>query len=126
MQYGLDQPRQPETPEQAHEEVREVAAQEVDFIKVWVDSAGGTIPRIGSEILQAIVDEASRQGIPVVAHLKSRESMDELLALGVTDFLHSLEDQDPEDSEFVRALKRHHASFAPLLSKLAERSAEGC
>ncbi len=116
MQYGIDQPRQPETMEQAREGVREVAAQGADFIKVWVDSAGGTIPRIRPEILRAIVDEARKQDIPVAAHVTSRESVDELLTLGVTDFLHTLANQEPEEAEFIEALKRHGASFTPTLT----------
>ncbi len=75
----VDFVRQPDTPEQAREGVRELAAQEVDYLKVYVDSntdwrgEDHPLPKISRKVLEAIIDEASQHGIPVVAHIAAQE-----------------------------------------------------
>src|SRR5438445_3726882 len=50
--------------------VRKLAAQKVDFIKIWVERGGdGRTPILPLEIRAAIVDEARKAGIPVVMHV---------------------------------------------------------
>src|SRR5205085_127217 len=58
----------PATPEEAREGVRAHKAQHVDFIKIWM-------PGFPPEVLAAIVDEAKKQGIPVVAHIGNVEQV---------------------------------------------------
>lgn len=108
--------RQPETADQAREGVRELAVQEADFLKIWVDSVQGTVPKISREVTEAIVDEAREHGIPVVAHVTAREDLEYLLGLGVTDFLHTLIDQDPMDQSFIEAVRRDDVSFTPTMA----------
>jgi imidazolonepropionase-like amidohydrolase len=115
-QFGLGYVRQPETPEQAREGVRELASQKVDFIKVWIGSRQEGVPKMRREITEAIVDEARIHGIPVVAHVEARNEFDYLLSLGVTDFLHTLVDQDPTDPSFIKTVQRDGVSFTPTMS----------
>ena len=46
-------PQQVETEEQAREAVRALAGQKVDAVKVWVDDAGGRVPKIAPELYGA-------------------------------------------------------------------------
>ena len=117
---GIDYLRQPRTPEEARKGVRELAAQHADCLKVWVTGSESSAPRIKHDILEAIVREAGEQGIPVVAHSESRSAFDELLSLGVTDFLHEVRDQDPEDVSFIQIAKQQGVSFTATLT-LIER-----
>src|SRR5919106_6882899 len=55
----------PTTPEEARKGVQAHKALKVDFIKLWMADKGGFAP----EIVEAIVDEAKKQNIPVVAHI---------------------------------------------------------
>src|SRR5687767_10129490 len=77
----------PTTPDEARAGVRAHKAQNVDFIKVWMGNPG-----FPPEVVEAIVDEAKKQGIPVVAHIGSAAHVRQLAELGVTDFLHEARD----------------------------------
>jgi imidazolonepropionase-like amidohydrolase len=108
--------RRPANPGEARQHVRELAAQKVDFIKIWVDSIYGRLPKITPEIRAAIVEEAAKNHIPVVAHIRDEEDVYQLGELGVTDFLHSVRDKEPLDGKFIAFAKSHGISFAPTLS----------
>ncbi len=110
------QPRRPANPEEAREQVEELAAQKVDFIKIWVDSIHGTLPKITPEVRQAIVEEAAKHDIPVVAHIADEQDVYQLAELGVNDFLHTVSDKEPLDAKFVEFAKSHGLSFAPTLT----------
>ena len=100
----------PATPDEAREGVRAHKAQSVDFIKIWMGSPG-----FPPEVVAAIVDEARKQDIPVVAHIASAAQVRQLADLGVTDFLH--EARDGMNAEFVAYAKAKKLSFAPTLGQ---------
>jgi imidazolonepropionase-like amidohydrolase len=109
--------QRPASPEQAREQVGELAAQNVDFLKIWVDSIYGTQPKITPEIRRAIVEEAGKRHIPVVAHIADEEDVYQLGELGVNDFLHTVRDKEP-DAKFLEFAKGHGLSFAPTLTAI--------
>ncbi len=49
--------------------MRILAAQKVDFIKIWVEGGGGNTPKTTPEIRAAIIDEAAKFKIPIVTHV---------------------------------------------------------
>jgi imidazolonepropionase-like amidohydrolase len=100
----------PTTPEEARKGVQAHKALKVDFIKIWMGDKGFT-----PEIVSAIVDEAKKQGIPVVAHIGSAQHVRQLADLGVTDFLH--EARDGMNAEFIAYAKSKNLSFAPTLGQ---------
>ena len=113
--------RRPATSDEAREDVRELGAQRVDFVKMWVDSRYGRLPKISREIRKAIVDEASKHDIPAIAHISDLEDLEHLIGLGVTDFLHSVRDVEPIPPEAVELCKSREVSFAVSLTVI-----EGC
>jgi imidazolonepropionase-like amidohydrolase len=100
----------PTTPGEARENVQNLKAQNVDVIKIWM-----TNPTFPPEVITAIVDEAKRQVIPIVAHVTDVASLHQLAGQGVTDFLHIPRDQ-PVTPELVAYAKSKKLSFAPTLA----------
>ena len=83
--------------EEARAAVRELASQEVDIVKIWVDSRGGQYERLTPELYGAIIDEAHVQGIPVTAHVFRLEDAKGLLEAGIDVFAHGIRDVDVDD-----------------------------
>ena len=108
--------RRPATPDEAREDVRELAAQKVDFVKMWVDSKYEALPKISREVREAIVDEAGQHNIPAVAHIFDLADLEHLIGIGVTDFLHSVRDVEPLPQEVVELCKSRGVSFAGTLT----------
>jgi len=100
----------PTTPDEARANVRNLKAQQVDFIKIWM-----TNPKFPPEVIAAIVDEGKKQRIPVIAHVTDVASLRQLADQGVTDFLHTPSDQ-PVTPELVAYAKSKKLSFAPTLA----------
>ena len=116
--HPVEQPivNRPATEEEARNMVRELAVQKVDFVKMWVESKNGTVPKITAEIRVAVVQEAAKHDIPSVAHISDEEDVHQLAALGVTDFLHTVRDRESVDDSFVQMCKSKGLSFSPTLS----------
>ncbi|MYB19046.1 MAG: amidohydrolase family protein [Holophagales bacterium] len=106
----------PATEEEAREMVRELASQEVDLIKMWVDTFLDTRPKIEPEIRAAIADEAAQHGIPVAAHVFFENDVWQLVDAGVRFFVHGVRDQEVDD-EFVAMALEKGLSFAPALGQ---------
>ncbi len=96
--------------------VRELATQEVDVVKMWVDTKFGTVTKITPEIREAIVREAATHGIPAAAHIYDEEDVRQLADIGVTDFVHSVRDHEV-DASFVAYAVEKGLSFAPALGQ---------
>ncbi|HBU57209.1 MAG TPA: hypothetical protein DEB33_05595 [Gemmatimonadetes bacterium] len=83
--------------EEARAAVQELAAQEVDIVKIWVDSRAGQYQRLSPALYSAIIDEAHAHGIPVTAHVFRLEDAKGLLEAGVDVFAHGIRDVDVDD-----------------------------
>ena len=105
----------PATPDEARANVRNLKAQRVDFIKIWM-----TTPKFPPEVIAAIVDEGRRQNIPIVAHVTDVASLHQLADQGVTDFLHNPIDQ-PVTPELVAYARAKKLTFAPTLANIESR-----
>ena len=87
-QTGMTILRGLETPRQARQMVKEVAAKEIPFIKIWVDDRGGSQQKLHPELYSAVIDEATKNDIKVFVHQQFAEDMPDLLDAGVSGFLH--------------------------------------
>ncbi len=100
----------PATPDEARAGVRAHKDQKVDFIKIWMGDKG-----FSPEVVAAIVDEARKQNLPVVAHIGNVAHVRQLADMGVIDFLH--EARDGMNAEFIAYAKAKNLSFAPTLGQ---------
>ena len=85
------------TEEEAREAVRELAAQQVDIVKIWVDDRGGQYERLSPELYGAVIDEAHANGLRVTAHVFRLEDAKGLLRAGIDAFAHGIRDMDVDD-----------------------------
>ena len=92
------------TPEEARTAVRELAAANVDLVKIWVDDRDGQYDKLTPELYGAVIDEAHQHGLRVTAHIFSLEDAKGLLEAGVDAFAHSVRDMDVDD-EFVEMVQ---------------------
>ncbi len=107
----------PGATEEARAAVRTLAAQRVDFIKIWVEGGGGRTPKITPQIRAAIVDEAGKRRLPIVAHVTAVEDLRQLADLGVTDFLHTPRDA-PATPQLIAYARSRGLSFTPTLANM--------
>jgi imidazolonepropionase-like amidohydrolase len=107
-------PQQVETEEQAREAVRALKAQSVDAVKIWVDDAGGRVPKIAPELYRAAIDEAEKNDLDVYAHVFYLEDARGLVEAGVSVLAHSIRDQEIDD-ELVTRMKEKDVLYVPTL-----------
>jgi imidazolonepropionase-like amidohydrolase len=97
------------TPEEGRRHVRELHARGVHFVKIWVDDREGTVPKLKPDVYRAIIDEAHKNGMEVLAHLSRTSALEdakELLKSGVDGFVHTVRDRDV-DNEYIALVKAH-------------------
>jgi imidazolonepropionase-like amidohydrolase len=104
----------PGTPEEARDEVRELAAHHPDFVKIWVDDDFGRLPKIRPEIYGAIISEAHRQHLRVIAHVFYLADAQSLVESGIDALGHSVRDQ-PVSSDLISAMKARGVFYIPTL-----------
>jgi imidazolonepropionase-like amidohydrolase len=102
--YGID------TEADGRKAVQELAAKKVDWVKIWVDDRNGTVPKLTPPLYRAIIDEAHKHDLRVVAHIFYLADAKELLRSGIDGFAHGVRDKDIDD-EFVKLLKERPNVF---------------
>jgi imidazolonepropionase-like amidohydrolase len=102
------------TEEEGRRAVRELAAQKVDFIKIWVDDRNGRAPELSPPLYRAIIDEAHKHGIRVHAHVFYLADAKGLVAAGIDGFTHLVRDKDMDD-EVVQAIVKRRVVIMPTL-----------
>jgi imidazolonepropionase-like amidohydrolase len=100
--------------------VQELAARKVDLVKMWVDDRDGTVKKLTPELYGAIIDEAHRQKLRVVAHIFTLEDTKGLLKAGLDGFAHGVRDRDI-DEEGMALFKQRPDVF--VIPNLPDRNA---
>lgn len=108
-------PRQTDDPDDARRQVAELAAQQADTIKIWVDDLGGRQPKVKQAVVEAILDESRKYKIPVTAHIATLADTKHLVENGVAGFLHMVRDTEEIDQSFVTKLRALRVPFVPTL-----------
>jgi imidazolonepropionase-like amidohydrolase len=98
------------TEAEARDDVRVLAAKKPDLIKIWVDDRNGTVEKLKPPLYRAIIDEAHKQGLRVMAHIAKLNDAKDLLRAGVDGFGHVVRDRDVDD-ELLALLKRRPQTF---------------
>ena len=104
--YRLGIPYGAQTQAEGRALVRELKAKNVEMIKIWVDDRLGTVPKLQVNVYEAIIDEAHKNTMRVVAHIFHLEDGKQLLKSGVDGFGHGVRDRNVDD-EYLRLLKQH-------------------
>jgi imidazolonepropionase-like amidohydrolase len=94
------------TTAEARKAVQEDAAKKVDIIKIWVDDRMGAVKKLAPELYTAVVDEAHKHGLRVIAHIYTLDDAKATLRAGLDAFAHGVRDKDLDD-EFITLVKQH-------------------
>ncbi len=110
-----DAPYGVSTEAEARKDVQELAAKKPDLIKIWVDDRGGTVQKLTPSIYRAIIDEAHKHNIRVMAHEYYLADARDLVDAGVDAFLHSVRDAVMDDA-LVAKMKQKDIYITPNLA----------
>ena len=99
--------------------VQELAAQGVSFVKIWVDDRGGSVEKLEPALYRAIIDEAHRHGLAVIAHVFYHDDAEELVGAGVDGFAHLVRDREMDDA-LVAAIVEQEVFVMPNIG-ISER-----
>jgi imidazolonepropionase-like amidohydrolase len=103
------------TPEAARATVDEIAPA-ADFVKVWIDAQGGTVPKLASPVVAAIFDQAREHRKPTMAHIVTAADAAEMVGLGVDVLVHNVRDREIEP-ELIDRLRRRDVSVISTLAR---------
>jgi imidazolonepropionase-like amidohydrolase len=103
------------TAEQGRAAVRELAAKQVDLVKIWVDDRGGRAPRLAPAVYRAIIDQSHQHGLKVNAHVFYHDDAVDLVEAGVDGFAHLVRDREMDDT-LIAAIVRRGVYVMPNLS----------
>jgi imidazolonepropionase-like amidohydrolase len=95
---------------QARKYVQELAAHKPDMVKIWVDDRNGTVEKLKPNLYRAIIDEAHRHNLRVMAHVTNLADAKDLLRAGLDGFAHMVRDHDVDD-EFLALVKARAGVF---------------
>ena len=104
-----------ETEEEARTAVQELAAQNVDMVKIWVDDRNGQFEKLTPELYGPVIDEAHQHGLRVTAHVYTLEDAKGLLRAGLDAFAHGIRDMDIDDEVVALFAERPNVVLVPNL-----------
>ena len=103
------------TEDEARTAVRELASQNVDMVKIWVDDRNGQFEKLTPEVYGAVIDEAHQHGLRVTAHVFTLEDAKGLLRAGLDAFAHGIRDMDVDDEVVALFRERPNVVLVPNL-----------
>lgn len=103
------------TEDDARTKVRELARHSPDFVKIWVDDRGGSVVKLAPSLYRAIIEEAHRHNLRVLAHVYYLTDARDLVEAGVDGFLHSIRDAEIDEA-LVARMKARNVFMTPNLS----------
>ena len=109
-------PREVDSLEEVKAQVEELAKQKVDMVKIWVDDHLGRYPKIRPELYRAIIEEAHKHNLRVMAHLFYLEDAKKLVEAGLDGMAHSVRDHEVDEA-LIKALKAKKAFAVATLTR---------
>lgn len=116
-----------ETPEDGRSYVQDRLKENVHYIKLMHESGkvmGGQFNKPSIELQKAVIDEAHKAGLKVIAHSTCLEDTMEILEAGVDGMAHTFIDQPPNEA-LVAAYKKNNAHCNPTLAAMGSGTTEG-
>jgi imidazolonepropionase-like amidohydrolase len=99
----------------ARKDVQELAAHKADLVKIWVDDRAGTVAKLTPNLYKAIIDEAHKHNMRVMAHTTELADAKDLLRAGLDGFAHMVRDKDVDDEFIALAKARPNVFFLETL-----------
>jgi imidazolonepropionase-like amidohydrolase len=96
--------------------IQELARQKVDMVKIWVDDHWGHYKKIRPELYRAIIEEAHKQNLRVMAHLFYLVDAKGLVTAGLDGMAHSVRDREVDDA-LIKMLKEKRTFAVPTLTR---------
>ena len=115
------------TPEDGRKYVQDRLKDGVHYIKLMHESGkvmGAEFNMPSLELQKAVIDEAHKHGLKVVAHATCMSDTLEMLDAGVDGMTHTFLDQPPND-RLIAAYKKANAHCNPTLSAMGSGTTEG-
>ncbi len=103
------------TEAEARKAVQELAAHKVDIVKVWVDDREGKVEKVTPEQYGAIIDEAHKLGLRVIAHIFNMDDAKGLMRANLDAFAHGVRDKDVDDETVAMFKARPNLVLTPNL-----------
>lgn len=103
-------------PEAARRAVDELAAMQVDLVKIRVDDNLGTTEKMPPAVYEAVIEQAHRHGLEVAAHIFYLQDAKRLLAAGVDYIAHSVRDVAVDDT-LIGQLEARDVCVCPTLMR---------
>jgi imidazolonepropionase-like amidohydrolase len=103
-----------DTPDQAREFVRKLAAQKPDLVKIWYIVDKDHPVESFRPIVRAAIEESHAHKIRVAVHATELETARAAVEEGAEVLVHSVTDK-PVDDSFVKLLKERHVILCPTL-----------
>jgi imidazolonepropionase-like amidohydrolase len=104
-------------PAEARQRLRQQIEQHgIDLVKVVYSSIPGGVPRLGRDVLDALVEEAHQLGRRVFAHVSTSEEAAECVAAGVDGLEHMVLDDGPVFDRVLVAAHERGVFWTPTLS----------
>lgn len=98
---------------EARKAVQDNAAKKVDLVKIWVDDRMGMYKKLTPELYSAIIDEAHKLQLRVIAHVYTLEDAKGLLRAGVDAFAHGVRDKVLDDEAVALYKGRRNLVVGP-------------
>ena len=95
------------TQAQARQAVAELAANQVDIVKIWVDDRNGRAPSLSPALYRAVIDAAHQRGLRVNAHVFYHADAVELVAAGIDGLVHMVRDVQMSDALVAEIVRRN-------------------
>jgi imidazolonepropionase-like amidohydrolase len=95
------------TDTEARRAVTELAGNDVDIVKIWVDDRNGRAPRLSPALYRAVIDEAHERGLRVNAHVFYHTDAVDLVAAGIDGLVHMVRDIEMSDALVAAIVERN-------------------
>ena len=104
------------TLEQVRKDVAELAANQVDMVKIWVDDHLGRERKISFDLSKGIIENAHANHLKVAAHVFYLDDAKALVEAGLDGLAHSVRDR-PVDQALIEAMKKRGVYQLPTLTR---------
>jgi imidazolonepropionase-like amidohydrolase len=100
---------------EAKRAVSDLADQKVDVIKLWMDDGNGKGAKLKADAYTAVIDEAHKHKLKVVAEVFDLSDAKDLAKAGVDGLVNSIRDHEVDDA-LISVMKEKNVFLSPALT----------